>query len=201
MTRAATKGEKPLALAAALLATSAALLAPVSVEASRYLPQALVPSVVPQASLEDLAAGDVDHRPAPPALTAADRLDLGDLAAGARLEAQRLGLHLASGQLGAARKTASGGQTWLTESNIRIISELGAETLRRTFQGLWTDPVTGLAYARARWYDARNASWLSEDPAGAVDSPEPVRIRRVGAEHGDRSHGAVLDDGRRRALR
>ena len=25
--------------------------------------------------------------------------------------------------------------------------------------------------ARARWYDARNASWLSEDPAGAVDSP------------------------------
>ncbi len=25
--------------------------------------------------------------------------------------------------------------------------------------------------ARARWYDARNACWLSEDPAGAVDSP------------------------------
>ncbi|MCP4661237.1 MAG: hypothetical protein GY856_38020, partial [bacterium] len=29
------------------------------------------------------------------------------------------------------------------------------------FQGLWTDPVTGVAHARARWYDARNASWLS----------------------------------------
>ncbi len=38
------------------------------------------------------------------------------------------------------------------------------------FQGLWTDPVTGLSYARNRWYDARNASWLSEDPKGAIDS-------------------------------
>jgi RHS repeat-associated protein len=38
------------------------------------------------------------------------------------------------------------------------------------FQGLWTDPVTGVAYARARWYDARNAGWLSEDPMGTVDS-------------------------------
>jgi RHS repeat-associated protein len=39
------------------------------------------------------------------------------------------------------------------------------------FQGLWTDPVTGMAYARARWYDARNATWLSEDPLADVDSP------------------------------
>jgi len=39
------------------------------------------------------------------------------------------------------------------------------------FQGLWTDPVTGISYARNRWYDARTASWLSEDPMGAVDSP------------------------------
>jgi RHS repeat-associated protein len=38
------------------------------------------------------------------------------------------------------------------------------------FQGLWTDPVTGMAYARARWYDARNASWLQEDPVGETDS-------------------------------
>ncbi|HEX5718823.1 MAG TPA: RHS repeat-associated core domain-containing protein, partial [Thermoanaerobaculia bacterium] len=38
------------------------------------------------------------------------------------------------------------------------------------FQGLWTDPVTGVAYARARWYDSRNASWLSEDPLLDVDS-------------------------------
>jgi RHS repeat-associated protein len=38
------------------------------------------------------------------------------------------------------------------------------------FQGLWTDPVTGLSYARRRWYDAATASWLSTDPAGSADS-------------------------------
>ncbi len=39
------------------------------------------------------------------------------------------------------------------------------------FQGMWTDPVTGLGYARNRWYDPRNGVFLSEDPAGSVDSP------------------------------
>ncbi len=39
------------------------------------------------------------------------------------------------------------------------------------FQGLWTDPVTGMGYARNRWYDARNAVWLSQDPLGDKDSP------------------------------
>jgi len=39
------------------------------------------------------------------------------------------------------------------------------------FQGAWTDPVTGLAYHRARWYDPRNATWLSEDPLQDIDSP------------------------------
>jgi RHS repeat-associated protein len=38
-------------------------------------------------------------------------------------------------------------------------------------QGAYTDPITGLAYHRARWYDARNASWLSQDPIGDKDSP------------------------------
>jgi RHS repeat-associated protein len=38
------------------------------------------------------------------------------------------------------------------------------------FQGLWTDPVTGMGYARNRWYDARNAVWLSQDPLGDRDS-------------------------------
>jgi RHS repeat-associated protein len=46
---------------------------------------------------------------------------------------------------------------------------LGGQPL--LFHGLWHDPVTGFAYARARWYDARNASWLSEDPAQDIDSP------------------------------
>jgi RHS repeat-associated protein len=39
------------------------------------------------------------------------------------------------------------------------------------FQGAWTDPTTGIAYHRARWYDPRTQSWLSEDPEGDVDSP------------------------------
>ena len=39
------------------------------------------------------------------------------------------------------------------------------------FQGLWTDPVTGMGYARNRWYDARNAVFLTEDPLDDVDSP------------------------------
>ncbi len=44
----------------------------------------------------------------------------------------------------------------------------GGQTM--LFQGLWTDPTTGLAYARNRWYDPHNAAWLSEDPLGPVDS-------------------------------
>ena len=47
---------------------------------------------------------------------------------------------------------------------------LGLGTVSELFDGAWTDPVTGLAYHRARWYDPRNGTWLSEDPLGAVDS-------------------------------
>ena len=39
------------------------------------------------------------------------------------------------------------------------------------FQGLWTDPATGINFARARWFDSRGASWLSQDPLQDVDSP------------------------------
>lgn len=39
------------------------------------------------------------------------------------------------------------------------------------FQGLWTDPVTGVNFARTRWYDPRNAVWLCEDPLLTIDSP------------------------------
>ncbi len=38
------------------------------------------------------------------------------------------------------------------------------------FQGAWTDPITGLQYKRERFYDPRNASWLSQDPMGDRDS-------------------------------
>ena len=44
----------------------------------------------------------------------------------------------------------------------------GGQTM--LFQGLWTDPTTGLAYASNRWYDPHNAAGSAEDPAGAVDS-------------------------------
>src|SRR5690606_30153869 len=37
--------------------------------------------------------------------------------------------------------------------------------------GAWTDPVSGLQYLRARWYDPRTGTFLSEDPAGDTDSP------------------------------
>jgi|CXWL01.1.fsa_nt_gi RHS repeat-associated protein len=52
------------------------------------------------------------------------------------------------------------------QANQRFSCEIASDL----FHGAWTDPVTGIAYHRARWYDARTASWLSEDPAGTVDS-------------------------------
>ena len=58
------------------------------------------------------------------------------------------------------------------------------------FQGAWTDPVPGLQYKRERFYDPRNASWLSQDPMGDQDSPEPLRIRRSKAAREDGSAGA-----------
>jgi RHS repeat-associated protein len=59
-------------------------------------------------------------------------------------------------------------ETWDAATNNINDRFPGGQT--QLFQGLWTDPVTGVAYARARWYDARNAVWLSEDPMGPVDS-------------------------------
>ena len=69
------------------------------------------------------------------------------------------------------QKTASGGQTSLAGSNVWETRGLTPVCRRSVFQGAWTDPVTGIAYHRNRWYDPRTANWLSEDPAGAVDSP------------------------------
>ena len=172
MVEVAAKKRKIFSLAAAVLAAAATLLAPAPADASRYLPQLSQRAAPPPASLEDLAPGaDACHIPQLPLLTPADRRDLVDLAAGARLEAQRLALRLASAELEWGLKTASGGQTSGTEPNVRPSSDLGQKSHRPTFQGLWTDPVSGLSYARNRWYDPRNASWLSEDPLGAVDSP------------------------------
>jgi RHS repeat-associated protein len=38
------------------------------------------------------------------------------------------------------------------------------------FQGAWSDPVTGLGYHRARWFDRSNAAWLDADPLGPAES-------------------------------
>jgi RHS repeat-associated protein len=54
--------------------------------------------------------------------------------------------------------------------------------LNTLFQGLWHDPTTGLAYARARWYDSRTAHWLSPDPMGAFDSPNQYAFVAWGPE-------------------
>ena len=64
---------------------------------------------------------------------------------------------------------------------LKLDEEPGASTLNGAFpggqtslfQGLWHDPVGNLAYARNRWRDPKNASWLQSDPLGAVDSAKP----------------------------
>jgi RHS repeat-associated protein len=66
------------------------------------------------------------------------------------------------------------------------------------FQGLWADPVTGHSYARARWYDARNASWLSEDPKGDVDSANHYAFVAWGPHsaldpYGTSVYGAIVE--------
>ena len=68
-------------------------------------------------------------------------------------------------------KLASGLQTWPDAPISLGRIDLEEKSHRLFFQGLWTDPTTGLAYARNRWYDPHNAAWLSEDPIGPVDSP------------------------------
>ena len=68
-------------------------------------------------------------------------------------------------------KLASGPQTWPDAPISLGRIDLEEKSHRLFFQGLWTDPTTGLAYARNRWYDPHNAAWLSEDPIGPVDSP------------------------------
>lgn len=38
------------------------------------------------------------------------------------------------------------------------------------FHGAWVDPVSGLSYLRARWYDPEISAWLSKDPEGSGES-------------------------------
>ncbi len=66
------------------------------------------------------------------------------------------------------RKTALTYESWRAANDTLGNRFPGGQS--HLFQGAWTDPVTGLAYHRARWYEPRTAHWLSEDPAGTVDS-------------------------------
>ena len=66
------------------------------------------------------------------------------------------------------RRTAVSYESWRAANDTLGTRFPGGQS--HLFQGAWTDPVTGMAYHRARWYEPRTAHWLSEDPAGTVDS-------------------------------
>ena len=150
-TRAAAKGRTRLLLAAVCVLAS--LLVVPAAEASRSLPAALAPVLEQGAPPARVLA----ERPAEPQ----SRFRLfGDLSLPERpLELVQI------------QKTASGVSTCEMRLNIWQTGGLSQNCSGPSFQGLWTDPVTGTAYARNRWYDARTASWLSEDPLEDVDSP------------------------------
>ncbi len=137
----------------ALLTLAVLLLAP-SAEASRGgQPAALAPALEAPATPDQVLDAELTEPP--------ERLRIfEDL----RLPPRPL-------ELVEAQKTASGSSTYTLGLNVWQTGDLSQECSGLSFQGLWTDPVTGIAYARNRWYDARTASWLSEDPKGAVDSP------------------------------
>lgn len=60
--------------------------------------------------------------------------------------------------------------------NLALLGSAGAgslieDTLSATFQALpFSEPATGLVYARARWYDPGTGSFLTPDPLGYIDS-------------------------------
>jgi len=161
MRTAAAKGKSSWRLIAAGLAV---LVAASAAEASRYTPASAndlldkqrTSSLVGPPHAADLApAFAFDPAPRFPLLTAADRQALA-----VPLAEQLVGELEAALEGTAAEKLASGGQTSDLRPNLRRIQQLTTISHPSRF-----------GYARARWYDARNASWLSEDPAQDVDSP------------------------------
>ena len=181
-TRAAAKRKK-LFFLAAVYALLSALLAPTPALARRTLPDSSGSTLAPQLpQLEQLGA-DRDAGDGLALIGPEDRLVfatltlLDDDQVDAVVARQRHELHLLSADLARAReaaralKTATGVSTSLEQNNFRGWRHLRPESHRQSYQGLCTDPTTGLSYARNRWYEARTASWLSEDPLGPVDSP------------------------------
>ncbi len=150
MKTAAAKGRR-LSLLAAVCLLSTLLLVP-SAEASRNLTNPLAPRLTSPATATQILH-DEPSDPQPRLRLFAD-----------------LSLPERPLELVEASKTASMVFALGIQYNVWQTGGLGQNRGGPSFQGLWTDPVTGIAYARNRWYDARNASWLSEDPKGAVDS-------------------------------
>jgi hypothetical protein len=160
MRTAAAKGKSWRLIAAGLTVLVAAGVA----EANRFTPSSATDLIEKQGNkslagmphAENLAPAFASE-PATrfPLLTAADRQALTAPLAG-ELKAA---LERAAADLW-AEKLASGGQTWGLQPNISGVIQLTTILHPSCF-----------GYARARWYDARNASWLSEDPAQDVDSP------------------------------
>jgi RHS repeat-associated protein len=170
------RAAKGKALWSALLAT-AALLGVSAAEASLPSNAARAELLARPALAETLASSDQGKQPRPRAFASSDRgkqprpftLDLDGSLASEDLEIQprvdrwSLGLVDRTSRLAAdleAEKLASGVKTWSSADNIWRLRYLG-----RVSQ--WC----AIAYARNRWYDPRNATWLSEDPLGDVDSP------------------------------
>ena len=149
--RAAAKGRTHLLLAAVCVLAS--LLVATGAEASRSLPAALAPALeAPVAPARVLKEKPAEPQPS---FRLFDDLSLPERP----LELVQI------------QKTATGVSTCGLRLNIWQTGDLSQNCSGPSFQGLWTDPVTGISYARNRWYDARTASWLSEDPKGAIDSP------------------------------
>ena len=95
------------------------------------------------------------------------------------------------------RKTALGASTGVWECNVWAPRGLAHVCVDLFFQGAWTDPTTGIAYHRNRWYDPRTANWLSEDPLGAVDSPNLYAFVGWGPHMG-RDPSGLEDEGRKK---
>ena len=174
----AAKGRSLFSLAALCLALVA-----VPAQAARLLPSSPSLDAAPRvAELVDLQQPSSPHVSGLPLFTLEDHWLVTVLSVvdapepGALLPRERYRLFAVSQSLpppvkaALIAKLASGPQTWASPSIYLERRDLSEKSHRLSFQGLWTDPATGLAYARNRWYDPHNASWMSEDPALDVDS-------------------------------
>ncbi|MCP4897523.1 MAG: hypothetical protein GY906_11175, partial [bacterium] len=184
MRTAAVKEKKITRLAAALVLSLLAI-AP-AVDASRYIPSSLDPPLEPQLSALELLAEYETPEPSPFELLGFEEhlvftlgIFLEESELGALNSARSLRPLTSDRPLENAlrrvwaEKLASGVKSSQSTTISLELKPLNLDSHRGhqmahldgrfpggqnlLFQGLWTDPVTGLSYARNRWYDARNA--------------------------------------------